>query len=121
MYCSIYKKYHINFISFTYEIWIYNHIESLKLKKKKIIFSIYIATVIITTFLKRLSPFRKKSEREAQRSACFRVRLPSELGREIFSSVFARRNLDLGKLTISFLTSCSCFSLTMSTLGEIVM
>lgn len=120
MYCSIYKKYHINFISFTYEIWIYNHIESLKLKKKKNI-SIYIATVISTTFLKRLSPFRKKSEREAQRSACFRVRLPSELGREIFSSVFARRNLDLGKLTISLLTSCSCFSLTMSTLGEIVM
>lgn len=120
MFCSIYKKYHINFISFTYEIWIYNHIESLKLKKK-INITIYIATVIITTFLKRLSPFRKKSEREAQRSACFRVRLPSELGREIFSSVFARRNLDLGKLTISFLTSCSCFSLTMSTLGEIVM
>lgn len=120
MFCSIYKKYHINLISFTYEIWIYNHIESLKLKKK-INITIYIATVIITTFLKRLSPFRKKSEREAQRSACFRVRLPSELGREIFSSVFARRNLDLGKLTISFLTSCSCFSLTMSTLGEIVM
>lgn len=40
-YCSIYKKYHINFISFTYEIWIYNHIESLKLKKKNKHFHIY--------------------------------------------------------------------------------
>lgn len=103
----------------------YSYRESLKLKKKKIQktrnISICIATVISTTLLKRFSPLRKKSEREAQTSACFRVRLPSELGREIFSSVFARRNLDLGKLSIAFLTSCSCFSLTMSTLGEIIM
>lgn len=46
--------------------------------------------------------------------------LPSALGSEIFSSVFARRNLDLGKFVISCFTPCSRFSWLMSTSGKLL-